>query len=207
VCEDSDSQGEQVYEIAEPSPSAMIESLRAVGYSLPTAIADLVANSISAAARNVWIIFEWNGSRSCVSIADDGHGMSEPELVTAMTLGSRSPLEERGANDLGRFGLGLKTASFSQCRRLIVRSKRSGGNAATRCWDLDYVGQQGEWRVFLNKGAKSLIGIFKEADLRPHTVNSRLPNFWTSQVANFWESPIQWNRPFAHPRNQILRAR
>lgn len=154
--------GEAVYEIAEPCPSAMIESLRAVGYSLSTAIADLVDNSISALAKNVWINFNWNGGDSCVTIADDGHGMTEQELVTAMTLGSKSPVESRSAHDLGRFGLGLKTASFSQCRRLVVSSKRCGEATALRCWDLDYVSQQGEWRLLKEmnlKNQKSLTSI------------------------------------------------
>ena len=96
---------EPIYEILAPAPSAMIESLRAVGYSLATAIADIVDNSISADAKNVWITFEWDGGDSFVSITDDGHGMTDNELVVALTLGSKSPLETRDTKDLGRFGL------------------------------------------------------------------------------------------------------
>lgn len=136
-----------LYEIAEPRPSGMIESLRAVGYSLPTAIADLVDNSISANARNIWITFEWNGGSSFVRLVDDGHGMNTEELVVGMTLGGKSPLEPRDSADLGRFGLGLKTASFSQCRRLSVSSKKQGLPTVFRCWDLDYVSRCGEWRL------------------------------------------------------------
>ena len=138
---------EPVYEIVDPSPSAMIECLRAVGYSLATAIADLVDNSISAEARNVWIDFEWDGGKSFVSIADDGHGMDSAELVVALTLGSKSPLEARDSKDLGRFGLGLKTASFSQCRRMVVRSRRRDAGWSAGIWDLDYVSKWGEWRL------------------------------------------------------------
>lgn len=135
------------YEIANPGAGAMIESLRAVGYNLPTAIADVIDNSISAEARNVWLDFEWNGSDSWISIRDDGHGMSEYELTSAMRPGSKSPLEVRSPEDLGRFGLGLKTASFSQCRSLSVITKDHTGNTSERRWDLSYVEKHNEWRL------------------------------------------------------------
>jgi len=135
------------YEITQPEPAALVESLRAFGYSLPTAVADLIDNSISAKAKNVWVHFEWNGADSYLLIKDDGGGMSEAELVTAMRPGSKNPLEERPPKDLGRFGLGLKTASFSQCRKLCVVSKQAGTAVATRCWDLDYINATGEWRL------------------------------------------------------------
>lgn len=85
------------------------------------------------------------GGPSWVAVRDDGRGMTEDELRTAMRLGSRSPVEERAADDLGRFGLGLKTASFSQCRNLTVASRASGGGLAVRRWDLDLVADRGEW--------------------------------------------------------------
>ncbi|MFC1597374.1 ATP-binding protein [Planctomycetota bacterium] len=125
----------------------MIESLRAFGYTLPAAIADLIDNSISARARRVWLNFVWDGSNSYLSIADDGCGMTQNQLIDAMRPGSQNPLDERDASDLGRFGLGLKTASFSQCRRLTVQSQREGGRKSTRCWDLDYVRDTGQWRL------------------------------------------------------------
>lgn len=134
------------YDLTQPEPAALVESLRAFGYSLRTAIADLVDNSISANAKNVWIRFEWNGSKSYILIKDDGKGMDEEELVDAMRPGSKSPLEERSPKDLGRFGLGLKTASFSQCRRLSVVSKQLKCEVA-RCWDLDYINDSREWRL------------------------------------------------------------
>ena len=110
------------YDEVAPDASAMIESMRAYGYTLPTAIADLIDNSIAADSRNVWLRFEWEGEDSWISITDDGRGMSEEELVNAMRLGSRSPLEQRDAKDLGRFGLGLKTAAFSQARRRTLNT-------------------------------------------------------------------------------------
>jgi len=155
---------EATYDIAAPRASAMIESLRAFGYNLQTAIADLIDNSISAGARNVWLSFCWDGASSYISIRDDGHGMTEAQLISAMRLGSQSPLKKREANDLGRFGLGLKTASFSQCRRLTVASRSENHAVAVRRWDLDYVNQVDEWRLLRSPAEGS---IQKLNDLEP----------------------------------------
>ena len=113
------------YEYAIPRADATIQSYRAIGYDLPTAIADIIDNSLSAGAVNVWLMFEWDGDNSWITVRDDGCGMDEVELVNAMRPGSCSPLDERSERDLGRFGLGLKTAAFSQAKRLIVRSRRT----------------------------------------------------------------------------------
>ena len=102
------------YDVVSPRADHLMESLRGTGYSLPAAISDLIDNSVTAGAVNIWLHFHWSGANSQVSILDDGRGMSETELVDAMRIGSRSPRDERDADDLGRFGLGLKTASVSQ---------------------------------------------------------------------------------------------
>lgn len=135
------------FEIVEPRASALVESLRAFGYSPQTAIADLIDNSVSASSSNVDVQFRWEGYDSWIAVLDDGVGMSEDVLREAMRAGSANPLDTRGAQDLGRFGLGLKTASFSQCRRLIVMSAVEAGHPATRTWDLDLIGSTGQWRL------------------------------------------------------------
>jgi Histidine kinase-, DNA gyrase B-, and HSP90-like ATPase len=135
------------FEVVEPRASALVESLRAFGYNPQTAIADLIDNSISANSSNVDVQFHWNGHDSWIAVLDDGAGMSEEVLREAMRAGSANPLDTRGAQDLGRFGLGLKTASFSQCRRLTVMSAIEAGLPATRTWDLDLVGRTGQWRL------------------------------------------------------------
>ena len=122
---------------APPKAGAMIEALRGLGYSIATAIADIIDNSIAAGARTVGLRFAWSGADSVVSIQDDGCGMDEAELDRAMRLGEKSPLDSRSDTDLGRFGIGLKTASFSQCRRLTVASRPEGGEVSCLCWDLD----------------------------------------------------------------------
>lgn len=138
------------FEIAAPGAGALVESLRSVGYSLPTAIADIIDNSITAKAANVWVEFHWDQQSSAVTILDDGEGMAENALVKGMRAGSSNPTKERSRQDLGRFGLGLKTASFSQCRLLTVWSKTKASSAVSRRWDLDYVAKHDEWRLLSN---------------------------------------------------------
>src|SRR5690349_15188417 len=105
-------------EIAKPNPKSTINSYRSFGYNLSTAIADIIDNSISANASEISISSKWNGRDSYIVIKDNGDGMNKDELVLAMTPGSKDPEDERSEKDLGRFGMGLKTASFSQCKRL-----------------------------------------------------------------------------------------
>lgn len=130
---------------AVPEASSMIETFRAIGYNIETAIADIIDNSISANAKNIWLNFEWKGSKTWLSIKDDGTGMNDAELIQAMRPGSKNPLQERNQKDLGRFGLGLKTASFSQARRLTVISKKADYNSVFWTWDLDFVNKTGKW--------------------------------------------------------------
>ena len=120
-----------------PDASVLLESMRAIGYEPATAVADLVDNSITAGAGHVSVRFDPGLPRS-LAILDDGAGMNEAELLRAMRHGSRSPNDVRAENDLGRFGLGLKTASLSQCRRLTVVSKKNGIEHGM-VWDLDDV--------------------------------------------------------------------
>jgi anti-sigma regulatory factor (Ser/Thr protein kinase) len=128
-----------------PEASSMIETFRAIGYNIETAVADIIDNSISANAKNVWINFEWKGAETWLSIKDDGVGMNNEELIQSMRPGSKNPLADRSSKDLGRFGLGLKTASFSQARQLTVMSKKQNYATVFWTWDLDYVNQTGNW--------------------------------------------------------------
>lgn len=138
----------------QPSAYCLIESLRDIGYSMETAVADVIDNSITAKASLIRLNFSWNDANPWFSISDDGCGMSSEELLNAMRLGSRHPHEAREKQDLGRFGLGLKTASFSQCRQLTVISKKNGSTSAYE-WDLEWIrnNPQSNWdiRVLSNK--------------------------------------------------------
>lgn len=133
--------------LSEPHPAALVESLRALGYGLATALADLIDNSITAKAREVRIEFCSDPGGAWLAIVDDGEGMTEPQLDEAMRLGTIGPHALRRPGDLGRFGLGLKTASFSQARRLTVHTSQAGGISASRTWDLEIVTKTDEWRL------------------------------------------------------------
>ena len=119
-----------------------IDSYRNIGYSIQTAIADVVDNSITAKASEIRINMLWEdfeNGKPVVQILDNGEGMTNAELIEAMRLACKSPLEKRDVSDLGRFGLGLKSASFSQCRVLSVVSKKQGYEACCKQWDIDYI--------------------------------------------------------------------
>ena len=142
---------------ATPYASALVEGHRDFGYSLETALADIVDNSISAGARNVKVFAETVADDPWIAVADDGCGMAEAELVEAMRLGSRNPTDTRPAEDLGRFGLGLKSASFSQCRSLIVLTRRDGAASCAR-WDLDRIAKRNDWALELFDNAEDVVG-------------------------------------------------
>lgn len=127
-----------------------MEATRAIGYSLETAIADIIDNSIAAKSSKISINF-FPTDDPYISILDNGVGMNQDELVNAMRYGSSNPIEEREINDLGRFGLGLKTASMSQCRKLTVITKKDNKIIGAQ-WDLDYVASTGEWSLKLLEG-------------------------------------------------------
>ena len=129
--------------IVPPDPALVLESLRSIGYSLETAVADIIDNSISAGARHIH--FDTVSDGEYIMISDDGRGMSESELINALKLGSADPLEDRNVSDLGRFGLGLKLASLSHCRKLTVASKSADSPVSIRQWDLDVIRNSGEW--------------------------------------------------------------
>lgn len=120
--------------------------MRDIGYSLESAVADILDNSITAAATLIDVRFGWDGAGAWLAVIDDGTGMNEDALLEAMRAGNRNPREHRARSDLGRFGLGLKTASFSQCRRLTVASKVAGRLVAAQ-WDLDRVSATDRWTL------------------------------------------------------------
>jgi hypothetical protein len=132
-----------------PRAGAMVEALRGLGYSVEAALADIVDNSISAGATDVRIDFAWAGTASRITVTDNGSGMTDAELECAMQLGAKNPLDARDPRDLGRFGMGLKTASFSHCRSLTVATIKGGVSACLR-WDLDALAANpaGGWTLF-----------------------------------------------------------
>jgi len=135
-----------------PDAHLLLSSLRSVGYRTETAIADIVDNCISAGAITVEISFLWDGINSKIVIVDDGIGMAQEKLIRSMKIGSSSPFNIRHENDLGRFGMGMKTAAFSMGKRLTVLSKLSGQNASA-CWDLSFIESDasGIWKLIIGE--------------------------------------------------------
>ena len=114
---------------------------------METALADLIDNSIAASSGQVDLTLNWNNGRPIMMLSDDGTGMTEDGLVAAMRFGGFGPYVARESTDMGRFGLGLKTASLSQCRRLSVASKKDA-RISSFCWDLDHIRRSGDaWEL------------------------------------------------------------
>lgn len=119
--------------------------MRSVGYTVESAVADIMDNSVAAGATVVEILISPSGPFQ-IAVLDDGTGMSRDEAIGAMTLAATGPSKERSPNDLGRFGLGLKTASLSQCRTLTIVTKKADKLTALR-WSLDYVIETRDWSL------------------------------------------------------------
>lgn len=128
----------------EPRADVLIESLRSIGYTFQSAVADIIDNSLGAGANRISIYF--NPIESYIAFIDNGSGMNQEELEEAMRFGSKDPLLKRDEKDLGRFGLGLKSASLSQCRKFTVCSKKNY-EVRAYSWDLDKVRESGKWIV------------------------------------------------------------
>lgn len=130
-----------------PFAPSLMESTRSIGYSLESAIADIIDNSLAAKSKRIEIDFFPIGE-PYLTLLDDGTGMSEEQLIEAMEYGCKNPNEERDKSDLGRYGLGLKTASLSQCGKLTVISKQDNRMSGCR-WDLEHIYLVKDWDLLI----------------------------------------------------------
>ena len=128
-----------------PEARLLLASLRSVGYNEETAIADIIDNCISAQAQEIQIQFDWEKKR--IVISDDGFGMSEKDLIENMRIGSSDPSKIRAKDDLGRFGMGMKTAAFSLGKKLTVITKLDS-TVSNASWDLDLIPEIG-WNLIV----------------------------------------------------------
>ncbi|SMC87813.1 ATP-binding protein [Pedobacter africanus] len=170
------------FEEAIPSPEFLIKSIAEQGYSLETAIADLMDNSISANADHIEVLVDPDQEPFTLFIADNGDGMNEKELKKSMQFPSSSLEEDRNKNDLGRFGLGLKTASFSQTRRFTVLSRKKGDrNYCGRTWDVNYLQKCGAWKIIVNNESeiKTLLNSYS---LLSRRFNNSFENFSANTI-------------------------
>jgi hypothetical protein len=127
-----------------PNLTNFLNSFREIGYLCEVAIADIIDNCVSAKSSLIKITAVENPDRK-IYICDNGYGMTELELEEAMRLSSKNPNDIREKSDLGRFGLGLKVASFSQCKKLTVLTKKNQGDINGLQWDLDYISNTNDW--------------------------------------------------------------
>ena len=135
----------------EPNPEHLIKSIAEQGYTLETAVADLIDNSISAAATKIEIVVNWDSEPFELFIADNGNGMNLAHLIECMKIPSSSPEGKRKKSDLGRFGLGLKTASFSQTRLFSVLSREGEeGDFKSVTWDVEHLKTTGKWELIID---------------------------------------------------------
>ena len=138
-----------------PNPEYLIKSIAEQGYSLETSLADLIDNSITAGAGQIEILVDTSKEPFWLFLADDGKGMSVDALAASMKFPSSSPEDNREINDLGRFGLGMKTASFSQTRAFTVLSRPKGTHTFHgRTWDVGYLQREKEWKILKNTPAE-----------------------------------------------------
>ena len=131
-----------------PYAPNLVESMRSIGYSFDTALADIIDNSIVANASKIDILSSALNENSYIAILDNGYGMNSNELFNSMQYGSANPNKDRNKNDMGRFGLGLKSASLSQCRRLTVVSKNNNKYSGM-VWDIDYIIKSHDWNLLV----------------------------------------------------------
>ena len=130
-----------------PSAKRLIRSLRDIGYEFVDAVADIVDNAVEAEATAINITLNFDGEESYLTIADNGVGMASKEVQEALRFGSNRTYGE--SEDLGRYGLGLKTASLSQAEKLTVSSRRSEERARiiSYCWSLEHIDKTNRWEI------------------------------------------------------------
>lgn len=154
----------QNYEDVTPNPEYLIKSIAEQGYSLESALADLIDNSISANATQIEILIKTDEEPFTLFLADNGDGMDEEELKSSMHFPSNSPDCTRDTLDLGRFGLGMKTASFSQTRKFTVLSRKKGENEYHgRTWDLNAL-KDNKWQLIVNskEDIENILELYKK---------------------------------------------
>lgn len=130
-----------------PNPKSHIKTLSRIGYNLNSAISDIIDNSVTAKSKNINVEMDVIEDKAILVILDDGYGMNPATLINSMRIGCKDPSDLRSEFDLGRFGSGMKMASFSQARRLTVISKTDNSEVESVTWDLDLVEGENAWKL------------------------------------------------------------
>jgi Histidine kinase-, DNA gyrase B-, and HSP90-like ATPase len=99
-------------------------------HTIPTAVADLVDNSLDARAGAIRVRFLLDGSTPIgMQVIDNGWGMDASKLDDALTY---SGAREHSEFDLGHFGIGMKAASLSQADTVLICSRAPASTPAGR---------------------------------------------------------------------------
>ncbi|WP_228371085.1 ATP-binding protein [Shewanella piezotolerans] len=167
---------------ATPKADFLIKSIAEQGYTLEAAIADLIDNSVTANSNVIQVLIDSDIEPFQLFLADNGDGMSIDELIHNMQFPSSSPEGERAQLDLGRFGLGMKAASFSQTRKFTVLSRKQGEeDYYGLTWDVDHLVKTKKWEIVVNNQAEidQLVSEF-----------NKLNNEFNGQVSEFSPNTI-----------------
>ena len=163
--------------VATPVPSFLIKSISEQGYSLESAIADLIDNSITSNANVIQVLVDSDTEPFKLFLADNGKGMSRNELIKNMQFPSSSPEGSRGLSDLGRFGLGMKAASFSQTRKFTVLSRRKGDKKYFGLtWDVEHLVEAKRWELLVNSEVETE-KLLKQFDCLNQEFNGEVSDF------------------------------
>ena len=157
--------------ILQPPAMQLINVILSIGYNFSPALSDIIDNSITAKAKEIDIYYDPLDKNPYLCILDNGDGMNRSELENAMTFGSDRDDRVDSFSDLGRFGLGLKTASLSQCKELIVVSKKFGKTNAY-AYEIDEINKTNEWaaRIFTDTEILKLPEIQRLMDYKNGTL-------------------------------------
>ena len=150
--------------IAIPHAYRTLQALRSFGYDLNSSVADIIDNSIAADAENIWIEINRSDGGFYLCLVDDGKGMTQTQLYEAITIGTDQKYEEE---DLGKFGLGMKSASLAHCNQLTVISRTSKNAKSSACsWDMDLVKKTNEW-TFLEYSQSDISKLLSQQENLP----------------------------------------
>ncbi len=189
-------------EVADPNPEYLIKSIAEQGYSLESSLADLMDNSVSANANKIEVLIKMEQEPFTLFIADNGDGMDEEALKASMQFPSNSPEEKRNAFDLGRFGLGMKTASFSQTRCFTVLSRKTGTeNYNGRTWDVNYLKKIGKWRLLVNN-QEEISELLKVYHALSEVHLNRFENFDANTIV-IWQSLYKYENYLEEQNRQL----
>lgn len=173
------------FEDVTPNPEYLIKSISEQGYSFEAAIADLIDNSISAGADKIEILIDTESEPFKLFLADNGCGMNESQLKDCMKFPCQSPDNSRLDDDLGRFGLGMKTASFSQTRKFTTISRSRGEvQFSARTWDLELL-KNNKWNLLINSSQDIASTLEQYSNVSNSRINE-LPDFDANTII-VWE--------------------